>query len=176
MSNMWISPLSGGAERAYGAAQARIEEVRDARQHLSLHRRAPPGAGMRQPHARSARARGLRANRLCRAGTLQHGHLLHRGRRDRPAPPHERRRIRPLQLARQWISRLAAAIRAHDRQHLIGLGLLPDTTGPFAPANIADLLDVLLVHEYPVEGRADEGTRPSGFEPETFGSVDRRSI
>ena len=61
------------------------------------------------------------------------------GRRDRSA------------LARRWIARLSASIRRYDRAHLIGLGLLPQTTGPFAPANVADLLDVLLVHEYPDE-------------------------
>ena len=62
----------------------------------------------------------------------------------------------PSRLARRWIRRLGAAIRMYDRRHLIGLGLLSQTTGPFAPANIADLLDVLLVHEYPDEGGADE--------------------
>jgi hypothetical protein len=34
--------------------------------------------------------------------------------------------------------------------------MLPTPAGPFGPANVADLLDVLLVHEYPEEGRADE--------------------
>jgi hypothetical protein len=58
-------------------------------------------------------------------------------------------------LARRWIRLLTASIRAHDRRHLIGLGLLP-LGGPFGPANVADLLDVLLVHEYPEDGRANE--------------------
>jgi hypothetical protein len=59
------------------------------------------------------------------------------------------------ELARLWIGLLRRAIRAHDRRHLIGLGMLP-FGGPFGPANVADLLDVLLVHEYPEEGKADE--------------------
>ena len=58
----------------------------------------------------------------------------------------------PSGLARRWIRLLTRAIRAHDRRHLVGIGLLP-FGGPFGPANVADLLDVLLVHEYPEEGR-----------------------
>jgi hypothetical protein len=62
----------------------------------------------------------------------------------------------PSRLARRWIRRLRASIRRHDRQHLIGVGLLPNTTGPFGAANVADLLDVLLVHEYPDGAHIDE--------------------
>jgi hypothetical protein len=58
----------------------------------------------------------------------------------------------PSRLARRWIRLLTRSIRAYDRQHLIGIGLLP-FTGPFGAANVADLLDVLLLHEYPEEGR-----------------------
>jgi len=61
----------------------------------------------------------------------------------------------PSQLARRWIRMLTASIRAHDRRHLIGIGLLP-FGGPFGGANIADLLDVLLVHEYPQPEREEE--------------------
>jgi hypothetical protein len=61
----------------------------------------------------------------------------------------------PAELARRWISLLTRSIRAHDRRHLIGIGLLP-FGGPFGPANIADLIDVLLVHEYPEDGREHE--------------------
>jgi hypothetical protein len=61
----------------------------------------------------------------------------------------------PSELARRWIRVLTASIRRHDRRHLIGIGLLP-FGGPFGPATVADLLDVLLVHEYPVEGRESE--------------------
>jgi len=58
-------------------------------------------------------------------------------------------------LARRWIRLLTRSIRRHDRRHLVGLGLLP-FGGPFGAANIADLLDVLLLHEYPQEGRESE--------------------
>ena len=36
----------------------------------------------------------------------------------------------------------------------VSIGLLPLTSGPFAPANVADLLDMLIVHEYPSSGQA----------------------
>jgi hypothetical protein len=59
------------------------------------------------------------------------------------------------QLARRWIRLLAGSIRRHDQRHLIGLGLLP-FGGAFGAANVADLLDVLLLHEYPEQGRESE--------------------
>jgi hypothetical protein len=59
-------------------------------------------------------------------------------------------------LARLWIGGLRQAIRRYDSRHLIGLGLLPQTVGPFGAANVAGQLDVLMVHEYPAEGRAGE--------------------
>jgi hypothetical protein len=61
----------------------------------------------------------------------------------------------PSELARRWIRLLTRSIRARDRRHLIGVGLLP-FGGPFGPANVADLLDVLLLHEYPEEGRESD--------------------
>lgn len=61
----------------------------------------------------------------------------------------------PSELARRWLRLLTASIRAHDRRHLIGLGMLP-LGGPFGAANVADLVDVLLLHEYPEDGRASE--------------------
>lgn len=61
----------------------------------------------------------------------------------------------PAELARSWIRLLTASIRAYDSRHLIGIGLLP-LGGPFGGANVADLLDVLLVHEYPEGGKEDQ--------------------
>ena len=62
----------------------------------------------------------------------------------------------PSRLARRWIRVLTRSIRAYDRRHMIGLGMLPASNGAFGPSNIADLLDVLLVHEYPEEGAVGE--------------------
>jgi hypothetical protein len=56
-------------------------------------------------------------------------------------------------LARAWTRLLGQAVRSQDDRP-VGIGLLPSTTGPFAPANIADLLDILIVHEYPTTGHA----------------------
>jgi hypothetical protein len=52
-------------------------------------------------------------------------------------------------LAREWIRTLTAAIHRHDRRHLVGIGLLPYTHGPFAPREVARTLDLVLVHVYP---------------------------
>ena len=57
------------------------------------------------------------------------------------------------QLARMWTRLLAQAVRSEDDRP-VTIGLLPDTSGAFAPANIAGLLDMLVVHEYPTTGNA----------------------
>jgi hypothetical protein len=56
-------------------------------------------------------------------------------------------------LARQWTRLLASAVRSEDDRP-VTIGLLPKTSGPFAPANVAGLLDMLVVHEYPATGQA----------------------
>jgi hypothetical protein len=56
-------------------------------------------------------------------------------------------------LARSWTRLVANTIRSQDDRP-VSIGLLPSSTGPFAPANIADLLDMLTVHEYPTTGQA----------------------
>ena len=56
-------------------------------------------------------------------------------------------------LARSWTRLLATTVRSQDDRP-VTIGLLPLTTGAFAPANIADLLDMLIVHEYPTTGQA----------------------
>lgn len=60
------------------------------------------------------------------------------------------------ELARRWIRLLTRSIREYDHQHLIGLGLLPVREGAFGPSTVADLLDVLLVHEYPQDGAVND--------------------
>ncbi len=65
----------------------------------------------------------------------------------------------PGALAREWIRDLRGVIRRNDPHHLIGLGLLPSTSGPFGPRNVAGLLDVLLVHLYPETGHEAQAQR-----------------
>ena len=56
-------------------------------------------------------------------------------------------------LARAWTRELAAAVRSQDDRP-VTIGLLPSLHGAFAPANVADLLDMLVVHAYPQQGKA----------------------
>jgi dienelactone hydrolase len=70
-------------------------------------------------------------------------------------------RPRP-EIARRWVSQLAAAIRQHDRRHLITVGLLPDSletpvsVSGFAPRKVAGGLDFICVHIYPKTGHLKE--------------------
>jgi hypothetical protein len=65
-------------------------------------------------------------------------------------------------IARQWIERLVAAIRAVDRRHLVTVGLVDwsldrkGLTSGFVPEKIASDLDFLCVHLYPETGKLDE--------------------
>ena len=58
-------------------------------------------------------------------------------------------------IARQWIETLSAAIRRHDRRHLITVGLVPwsldrpGLTSGFVPEKIVEELDFVSVHLYP---------------------------
>jgi hypothetical protein len=60
----------------------------------------------------------------------------------------------PARLARAWTTLLRDAVRSRDRRHLITIGLLPFDGGPFAPANLWDLLDLITVHKYAAPGGA----------------------
>jgi dienelactone hydrolase len=63
-------------------------------------------------------------------------------------------------IARQWVAKLAAAIRKHDQRHLITVGLLPNSLGAgagasgFVPGAVAGSLDFLCVHLYPKTGQS----------------------
>jgi Cellulase (glycosyl hydrolase family 5) len=65
-------------------------------------------------------------------------------------------------IARAWVKELAAAIRKHDKEHLVTVGLVdwsldrPGLTSGFVPRVIADDLDFLCVHLYPKAGKVDE--------------------
>jgi len=83
---------------------------------------------------------------------------LDQGERDRPA------------IAQQWIRQLSAAIRQHDRRHLITVGLVPwslnrpGLTSGFEPDRIASEVDFISVHLYPESGRVEESLKTlAGF-------------
>lgn len=65
----------------------------------------------------------------------------------------------PVRLARAWTRRLRDAIRSRDRRHLVTIGLLPIRDWAFDPRNVADLLDLVTIHEYPAAGEADKARR-----------------
>lgn len=66
------------------------------------------------------------------------------------------------EIARRWVARLVAAIRKHDRRHLITVGLLPNSleasagASGFVPRAVARNLDFICVHLYPKAGRLEE--------------------
>jgi hypothetical protein len=66
------------------------------------------------------------------------------------------------EIARAWVGQLAAAIRQHDRRHLVTVGLVPwslnrpGMTSGFDPERVADNLDFIAVHIYPKTGKRDE--------------------
>lgn len=75
------------------------------------------------------------------------------------------------EIARQWTSHLVAAIRKHDRRHLVTVGLVPwsldrpGLTSGFIPEKIAADLDFIAMHIYPETGKLDEAVETlKGFE------------
>ncbi|MCS7237513.1 MAG: glycoside hydrolase family 5 protein [Thermoguttaceae bacterium] len=70
-------------------------------------------------------------------------------------------RPRP-EIAKAWIRTLVTAIRRHDKNHLITVGLVPwsldrpGLTSGFVPQAIAPELDFLAVHIYPERGKIQE--------------------
>ena len=74
---------------------------------------------------------------------------------DRPRPA----------IAAQWVKHLVAAIRKHDKRHLITVGLVdwsldrPGLSSGFVPDKIADHLDFISVHLYPEKGKVDEAVK-----------------
>jgi len=78
-------------------------------------------------------------------------------------------RPRP-EIACRWIRELSAAIRKHDRRHLITVGLVdwsldrPGLSSGFVPNDVAKELDFLCVHLYPEAGKVAEAlTTLAGF-------------
>ena len=72
-----------------------------------------------------------------------------------------RGRERP-EIARAWIASLTAAVRKHDRNHLVTVGLVdwsldrPGLTSGFVPQKVCEPLDFVAVHLYPKSGKVDE--------------------
>lgn len=60
-------------------------------------------------------------------------------------------------VARAWTRKLAAAVRSRDDRP-VTIGLLPGRRGGFAPANVADLLDMVTIHVYPRAGAVDRSS------------------
>ena len=66
------------------------------------------------------------------------------------------------EVAKQWVSLLAAATRRHDAGRLVTVGLVPwsldrpGLTSGFVPERIAADLDFMSVHVYPERGKVDE--------------------
>jgi hypothetical protein len=66
-----------------------------------------------------------------------------------------------------WIDRMTAAIRKHDRAHLITVGMLPWTQelkhlSGFVPSDVAPHVDFLSVHIYPNSKKLDEAREALG--------------
>jgi Cellulase (glycosyl hydrolase family 5) len=66
------------------------------------------------------------------------------------------------EIARQWINDLVAAIRKHDRRHLVTVGLVPNSldrpglTSGFVPEKVTGELDFISMHIYPEKGKVNE--------------------
>ncbi|MBA4147008.1 MAG: cellulase family glycosylhydrolase [Verrucomicrobia bacterium] len=65
------------------------------------------------------------------------------------------------EVGRQWISQMTAAIRQHDKRHLITIGLLPNSADKpsgsgFQPREIVSEVDFISVHYYPRAGELEK--------------------
>jgi len=71
------------------------------------------------------------------------------------------KRRRP-DVARAWIEKLTAAVRKHDKRHMVTVGLVdwslakPGLTSGFVPSEVCGPLDFVAVHLYPKSGKVDE--------------------
>jgi len=63
------------------------------------------------------------------------------------------------EIARQWIAQLVAAVRKHDKRHLITVGMLPMTGAGFVPRELSRELDFISVHIYPKRGEFADSLR-----------------
>jgi hypothetical protein len=69
------------------------------------------------------------------------------------------------QIAKAWVDKMVAAIRKHDRQHLITVGVIPwALTWPnakplFYSSEVSEKLDFVSVHFYPKAGEVDKALK-----------------
>jgi len=68
------------------------------------------------------------------------------------------------EIACRWIETMTKAIRKHDSQHLITVGLLPSTPrlghfSGFLPEKVAPHLDFISVHIYPEKGKVEQALK-----------------
>jgi len=66
------------------------------------------------------------------------------------------------EIARAWIEHLVAAVRKHDKRHLVTVGLVPwsldrpGLTSGFIPEKVTGKLDFIAMHLYPEKGKLAE--------------------
>lgn len=66
------------------------------------------------------------------------------------------------QVARDWVNRLVAAIRKHDKSHMITVGVIPwahtfpNAKPLFYSEEVSENLDIVSVHFYPKKGEVDK--------------------
>lgn len=82
----------------------------------------------------------------------------------------QKKRPRP-EIARHWCKKLVGAIRKHDQQHLVTVGLVrwsldrPGMSSGFVPKEIAPELDFIAMHLYPEKGKVQDALATlSGFD------------
>ena len=65
-------------------------------------------------------------------------------------------------VAKAWIEKLTAAVRKHDKRHMVTVGLVdwslakPGLTSGFVPIEVCGPLDFVAVHLYPKSGKVDQ--------------------
>jgi hypothetical protein len=60
------------------------------------------------------------------------------------------------EIARDWPRGMTAAIRKHDKRHMITVGMLPTSGSGFVPKEVAHELDFLSVHIYPESAKIQQ--------------------
>lgn len=84
------------------------------------------------------------------------------------------------QIARDWTRQLVAAIRAHDKDHLITIGMLPFENTGFTAQTLRPELDFIAVHIYPESKKLNDATKTlerfSPFSPAARGGFSPKPL